>query len=440
MKDIHIGLIGFGTIGAGVVKTLLKNNALLEERLGFPLVLKGIADLDITTDRGIDVPDGVLTTNAEKLINDPNIDIIVELVGGMEPAKTFILKALEAGKHVVTANKALLAKQGNDLFYTAHRYNKDLYYEAAVGGGIPIIKTIREALITNNYTFIYSILNGTCNYILTEMTNNALSFNEAMDKAISLGYAEADPTFDIQGIDAGHKLTLIASLAYGIAPDMDSVYVEGISKLEQQDIIFASELGYKIKLLALAIDHGDRVEARLHPTLIPFKYLLSKVDGVFNAFYVRGDIVGSTFYYGHGAGEMPTASAVVGDIADIARNIQSNIAGRVPHLGYIKDTSNTKHFMPIEDIVTNYYLRINVVDKPGVLAKITGILGRGNISILSVIQKPQQGENHIPFVMLTHEAKETNIKKAIRDISALDEVRGEPVMIRVEDKDIKNKA
>jgi len=438
MKNINVGLIGLGTIGTGVAKTLLENTALLDERLGFSLTLKAIADLDIATDRGIAIPDGLLTTDTNSLINDTDIDIIVELIGGTEPAKTFILSALKAGKHVVTANKALLASHGKELFDAAQTYGKDLYYEASVGGGIPIIKALRESLIANNYIFIYGILNGTCNFILTEMTTKGSTFDETLKEAIRLGYAEADPTLDVEGIDAAHKLAIITSLAYGVPPEINSVYVEGISHIDSLDVTFARELGYKVKLLALTIDRGDKVEARVHPTLVPFNYLLAKVDGVFNAFYVRGDVVDSTLFYGRGAGMMPTASAVVSDIADIGRNIWAGIAGRVPHLGYRKDVGKPKSYMPIEEISTNYYMRINVMDKPGVLAKIAGILGEREISIVSVIQKAAQEQGFVPIVMLTHEARESNIRSAVNELTALDEVAGTPVIIRVEDKDLKN--
>ena len=439
MERIQIGLIGLGTIGTGVAKTLLENHALIEDRLGFSLSLKSIADVDLSRDRGIRIPEGMLTSDAERLINDPEIDIIIELIGGIEPARTFIKNALKNGKHVITANKALLASKGKELFEDALKYGKDLYYEAAVGGGIPIIKTLREAFVANNYTFIYGILNGTCNFILTDMSESGATFHEALLKAKELGYAEADPTLDVEGIDAAHKLALVTSLAYGVPPDMNGVYVEGISHIDILDVQYAQELGYKIKLLALTIDRGDRVEARVHPTLIPFNYLLAKVDGVFNAFYVKGDIVDSTLFYGRGAGMMPTASAVVSDIADVARNIRAGIAGRIPHLGYRKDLSRPKTYMPIEDILTNYYIRINAQDRPGVLAKISGILGRRDISIVSVIQKAHADDkNHVPVIMMTHEAKESNVKSAIKDIARLQEVDGDPVVIRVEDKKLKN--
>jgi homoserine dehydrogenase len=440
MDSIKIGLIGLGTIGTGVAKTLLENTALLEERLGFSLDLTAIADIDITTDRGVAIPRHLLTTDAYEIINNPGIDIVVELIGGMNPAKTFILEALKAGKHVVTANKALLATSGKELFDAAQTYGKDLYYEASVGGGIPIIKALRESLVANNFVFIYGILNGTCNFILTEMSEKGSSFEESLKQAQELGYAEANPATDVEGTDSAHKLAIITSLAYGVPPELSGVYVEGISDLNILDVRYASELGYKVKLLALAIDRGDRVEARVHPTLVPVNYLLSKVDGVFNAFYVRGDIVDSTLFYGRGAGMMPTASAVVSDIADIGRNILAGIAGRVPHLGYRKGTSKPKAYMPIEDITTNYYLRINVKDKPGVLAKIAGILAEKDINIVSVIQKAVHLDGCIPIVMLTHEARESNIRSAAKKIESLDDVSGRPVIIRVEDKKLKKPA
>lgn len=437
MESIKIGLIGLGTIGTGVAKTLLENTALLEERLGFSLDLTAIADIDITTDRGVTIPRGLLTTDAYALINNPDIDIVVELIGGIEPARTFILDALKAGKHVVTANKALLASRGKELFDAAQTYGKDLYYEASVGGGVPIIKALRESLVSNNFIFIYGILNGTCNFILTEMSEKGSSFEDALRQAQELGYAEADPSMDVEGIDSSHKLAIITSLAYGVPPDLKGVYVEGIAALDKLDVGYARELGYKVKLLALAIDRGDRIEARVHPTLVPMNYLLSKVDGVFNAFYVRGDIVDSTLFYGRGAGMMPTASAVVSDIADIGRNILAGIAGRVPHLGYRKGVSRPKSYMPIDDVMTNYYLRINVLDKPGVLASIAGILGERDISIVSVIQKAVHMDGYVPIVMLTHEAKESNIRSAMKKIESMDYVGGKPVVIRVEDKNLK---
>lgn len=437
MDKIKIGLIGLGTIGTGVAKTLLENTALLEERLGFSLELTAIADIDIERDRGIAIPRNLLTTDTRSIINNPDIDIVVELIGGYEPARTFIIESLRSGKHVVTANKALLAVKGKELFDTAQTCGKDLYYEASVGGGVPIIKALRESLVANNFIFIYGILNGTCNFILTEMSERGSSFEDTLKMAKELGYAEADPSMDVEGIDSAHKLAIITSLAYGVPPELSGIYVEGITKLDNLDVGYARELGYKVKLLAHTIDRGGKVEARVHPTLVPFNYLLSKVDGVFNAFYVRGDIVDSTLFYGRGAGMMPTASAVVSDIADIGRNILAGIAGRIPHLGYRKDLSKPKTYMPIDDVITNYYLRIQVLDKPRVLAKISGILGERDISIVSVIQKGELVDGYVSIVMLTHEAKESNIRAAMSTIESLPEVGGKPVVIRVEDKKLK---
>ncbi len=438
MRDIKIGLIGLGTVGSGVAKTLIENGELLSHRLGFSLTLKKVAVSDINKKRAIELPRTLLTTDVYEIINDPEIDIVVELIGGIEPARTLTIDSLKAGKHVVTANKALLATKGRELFDMAQACGRDLYYEAAVGGGIPIIKTLRESLVANNFEFIYAILNGTCNYILTQMSEMGSNFDETLKKASELGYAEADPTFDIEGIDSAHKLAIVASLAYGVVPDMDKVYVEGISKLDVTDIKFARELGYKVKLLGMAINRGDKVEVRVQPTLIPLNYLLSKVDDVFNAFYVRGDIVNSTMFYGRGAGMLPTASAVVSDIADVARNIYAGVAGRIPHLGYRKDQTSRRSYMAIDDISTNYYFRINVLDNPGVISKITGVLGERDISIGSIIQKPGNTGGFVPIVMLTHEAREANVKAAMKTIAEFDEVKGDPVILRVEDKDLKN--
>ncbi len=434
MKDIKIGLIGLGTVGTGVAKTLEKNGDILKDRLGFGLSIKCAAVSDISKPREVELP---LTTDIDAVINDPEIDIIVELIGGIEPARTITLKAFEAGKHVVTANKALLAENGKELFDAAQTHGKDLYFEGAVGGGIPIIKALRESLVCNNFPFIYGILNGTCNYILTQMTENESDFAATLKAASDLGYAEADPTFDIEGIDAAHKLALVASLAYGVAPDMNGVHVEGISNIDVMDIKYAKELGYKVKLLGMAIDRGEHVEARVQPTLIPFNYLLSKVDDVFNAFYVKGDIVDSTLLYGRGAGMLPTASAVVSDIADVARNINTGIAGRIPGLGYRKDQAANKSYLPISEIVSNYYLRINLLDEPGSIARITKELGDSNISIMSIIQKSGTEGNFVPVVLLTHEAQEAHLRAALARIKDLDEVSGEPVVLRVEDKALK---
>ena len=437
MRDIKIGLIGLGTVGTGVAKTLTHNHELLCQRLGFGISIKKVAVANLNKKREVEFADGVLTNDIDAVINDPEIEIIVELVGGIEPAKSITLKALKAGKHVVTANKALLAEQGREIFDAAQSCGRDLYFEGAVGGGIPIIKTLREALVANNFAFVYGIMNGTCNYILTQMSENGTNFDATLKAAMELGYAEADPALDIDGIDAAHKLAIIASLAYGVAPDMSAIHIEGIRGLDVSDIQFASELGYKVKLLCMAIGRDDKVEVRVQPTLIPHGYLLAKVDDVFNAFYVKGDIVGPSMYYGRGAGMLPTASAVVSDICDVARNINAGVAGRIPHLGYRKDQAERKRYMPIEEIVTNYYLRLNVQDKPGVMARITGILGERNISILSMIQKSGNIDGFVPIVMLTHEAKEADLQAALDEMAALDAIKSRPVLLRVEDRNLK---
>lgn len=428
-KTINVGIIGFGTVGTGTAKILLENKDLLKARAGFDVVLKKIADLDIKRDRGIKVPEGVLTTDAASVIADPDIDIIVELMGGIHPAKEFILKAVASKKHVVTANKALLATEGNDIFAAAEKNEVEVGFEASVAGGIPIIKVLREGLIANNMVAIYGIINGTSNYILTKMTDEKVGFSDALKEAQRLGYAEADPTFDIEGIDSAHKLTIIASLAYGIPLSYNEVYKEGITKISAEDIEFATELGYKIKLLAITKASNGEIEMRLHPTMVPVGYLISKVDGVFNAVYVEGDAVGATLYYGRGAGDMPTGSAVVADIVDIGKKMVSGCG--------IKDSAfrmqNSKlKIKGIEDIESKYYFRFAAMDKPGVLSRISGILGNYNISIASVIQKGRRLGGSVPLVVLTYMAKERDVISAVKEIDALPIVADKTVFIRVE--------
>jgi len=426
---INVGILGFGTVGSGTAKILLENRDILEERLGFKINLKRIADLDIKRDRGIKVPKGVLTTDANLVINDPDIHIVVELMGGIRPAKDFILKAIRNGKHVVTANKALLATEGTDIFDAAARVGVAVGFEAAVAGAIPIIKVMRESLVANRIKAVYGIINGTCNYILTKMTDEDVEFADALKEAQKLGYAEADPTLDIEGIDSAHKLTILATLAYGIPLSFNQVHVEGISRISSLDIAFASELGYKLKLLAITKESDGKIELRVHPTMLPKDYLIAKVDGPFNAVYVDGDAAGSTLYYGRGAGSVPTGSAVVGDIADIARNIRMNAVGRVLIPTKISSGAGIKK---IDDIVSMYYFRFSALDKPGVLSKISGILGNYNISIASVIQKGRKVGEAVPLVVLSHEAKEKNVRKAIVEIDRLPVVMDKTVFIRVE--------
>lgn len=432
-KDgINVGIIGFGIVGSGTAKVLLNNKDILKERLGFELNLKRIADHDITTDRGIKIPEGVLTTDVNQIFNDPEIDIVVELIGGIRPAKDFILKAIQNGKHVVTANKALLATHGTDIFNAAREKGVEVGFEASVAGAIPIIKVMKEGLIANRIKAIYGIINGTSNYILTKMTDENVEFADALKEAQALGYAEADPTFDIEGIDTAHKLTILATLSYGIPLSFSSVHIEGISKITAQDINFASELGYKVKLLAITKETDGEIELRVHPTMLPKDYLIAKVDGPFNAIYVEGDATGSTMYYGRGAGSVPTGSAVVSDIADIARNIQKNAIGRVPT---IPNISGDVRIRKMDDIASRYYFRFSALDKPGVLSKISGILGNRNISITSVIQKGRMVGEAVPLVVLTHEAKEKDMRQAIEEIDKLPVVMGKTVVIRVEGKE-----
>ncbi len=429
-KDkVNVGIIGFGVVGSGTAKVLLNNKNILKQRLGFELNLKKIADLDITTDRGIKIPEGVLTTDVNNIFNDPEIDIVVELIGGIRPAKDFILKALEKKKHVVTANKALLATEGTDIFNTAFEKGVEVGFEASVAGAIPIIKVMKEGLVANRIKAIYGIINGTSNYILTKMTYENMEFSDALKEAQKLGYAEADPTFDIEGIDTAHKITILATLSYGIPLSYNSVHIEGITKITAQDISFADELGYKVKLLAITKETDGEIELRVHPTMLPKDYLIAKVDGPFNAIYVDGDATGSTMYYGRGAGSVPTGSAVVSDIADIARNIQKDAIGRVPIIPRISGEAKIKK---MDNISSRYYFRFSALDRPGVLSKISGILGNFDISIASVIQKGRRIGEEVPLVVLTHKAREKDVRQALEEIDKLHVVTNKTIYMRVE--------
>lgn len=427
-EKINIGIIGFGTVGTGAARILIENREIMKKRTGIDFVLKRIADLDIKRDRGIKIPEDMLTTDAAAVINDPDIDIIVELMGGIHPAKDFMLQAIRNKKHAVTANKALLATEGNELFAEAAKNGVEIGFEAAVAGGIPIIKVLREGLVANNIIAVYGIINGTSNYILTKMTDENAEFADILKEAQKLGYAEADPTFDIEGIDTAHKLTILASLAYGIPLSYDKVNIEGITKITSLDIDFARELGYKIKLLAITKASEGAVEMRVHPTMIPNEYLISKVDGVFNAVYVEGDAVGATMYYGKGAGDMPTGSAVVADIVDIGKKIA---AGCPINPGFVMGKSGYK-IRGIEDIESMYYFRFTVLDQPGVLSKISGILGMHNISIASVIQKGRRAGGSVPLVILTHTAKERDMANAMKEIDKLPALSDKTLVVRVE--------
>lgn len=432
-KDsIKVGIIGFGTVGSGTVNILLRNKDIIRERTGFDIVIKRIADLDIMRDRGIKLPEGMLTTNADDVLNDPDIDILVELIGGVNPAKEFILQAIRNKKHVVTANKALLATEGDEIFKEAEKNGVGIGFEASVAGGIPIIRALSDGLVANRILSVYGIINGTSNFILTRMTEEGISFTDALKEAQRLGYAEADPTFDIEGIDSAHKLTILAAIAYGIPLSYEKVYTEGITKITPHDIEFASELGYKIKLLAIAKAVDGEVELRVHPTMIPQDYLISKVDGVFNAIYVEGDAVGSTLYYGRGAGDMPTGSAIVSDIVDIARSIRLNAVRRAP---VIRVGPSTLRVRKMDDVESMYYFRFSALDKPGVLSRISGILGDNNISISSVIQKGRGDIGAVPLVVLAHSAKERDVLRSVRAIDELPVVADRTLFIRVEGKE-----
>jgi len=433
MRPIHVGLIGFGNIGTGVVKLLQTNAEILEKRLGTRLILKKIVDVDISSQRIVSVDPQLLSTDVNSILNDAEIDIVIELVGGYDPALRFITEALNKGKHVVTANKALLATFGNDLFQLADKQQRNICFEASVGGTIPIIKTIREGLVANHIKSILGIMNGTSNYILTKMTDDKEDFETVLKEAQRLGFAEADPTFDVEGVDAAHKLTLVLTLAYGKRVTLNELHREGISSISQQDVEFAGELGYRIKLLAIARQHEEMIEARIHPTMVPFHHLLANVNGNYNAFHIIGDASDSVFLSGQGAGMMPTASAVISDVIDISRDILKGVSWRVPARSFQEAAIQDINLMPIEDLMTHYYFRFSALDRPGVLSKIAGILAEGNISIATVIQKGRKKGQAVPIVMITHKSKEKNVRKALEQIDRLDIVQGQTVLIRIED-------
>ena len=435
MKQINIGLLGCGTVGTGVAKILIENKELIASRVGASLSLKHVADIDIKRDRKIKFDEGVLVTDARKVVDDPEIDIIVEMIGGVEIAKELILRAIDNGKQIVTANKALLAAQGNILFKAAYAKGIDLGFEASVGGCMPVIKSIRESLVGDRIKSMTGILNGTCNYILSKSTYNGITFEAALSEAQAKGFAEADPSLDVEGIDTAHKLAILMSIAYGMEINFNDIYIEGISKITPMDIDFANQFGYRIKLLAISKNRGKEVEARVHPAMIPFDNQLSNVNGSLNAITISGDAIGDMMLYGLGAGMMPTASVVVGDIADLARNLLSGTRGRIPLLSYQMESIKKIPIMPVDDIFTNYYFRFSAVDRPGVLSKISGILGNRGISIKSVHQKGRKSIGSVPIVILTHLAKERDVKMALSEIETLDIVSDKPVLIRVEETD-----
>ncbi|WP_022854223.1 homoserine dehydrogenase [Thermodesulfatator atlanticus] len=430
--SIQIGIIGLGTVGSGTVKILFENQKLIKKRLGCPIVVKKIAVRNPSLPRLVEVPDTLLTTDVESIFRDPEIKIVVELIGGLEPARTFILKAISAKKHVVTANKAVLAEYGQELFAAAKENGVDIAFEAAVGGGVPIIKTLKESLAGNRILSLAGIVNGTCNYILTRMTEEGLSFEEALTKAQEAGFAEADPSLDVDGIDAAHKLALLTTLAHGTNVCLEDIYVEGIRDVEPLDITFAQELGFVTKLLAICKDTKEGLEVRVHPALVNKNHVLASVRMAYNAFYIRGDAVEDILLYGLGAGQMPTGSAVVSDIIDLARNVLADSACRVPPLSFQLADLAKLPIKPMEEVICRYYFRFSVVDRPGVLSKIAGILGGHQISIETVIQKGREKGGSVPIVMLTHEAKESSVRKALSMIDQLDIVTAPTKLLRIE--------
>ncbi|MBI5406587.1 MAG: homoserine dehydrogenase [Nitrospirae bacterium] len=434
MKNkISIGLIGLGTVGSGVAEILSRNRDLIKRRLGVPLEITKIAERDLKRPLPPGISREVITTDIKEIVGNPDVDIVVEVIGGFEPAKGFILSAIENGKHVVTANKALLAVSGEELYHAASRRGVDLYFEGSVCGGIPIIKAIREGLSANRIESIYGIVNGTSNFIMTKMTEEGKEFEEALGESQKLGYAEADPTFDIEGIDAAHKLSILVNIAFGTPVDFKRIYTEGISGISPLDISYAKEFNYKVKLLAIAKMRDGSIEARVHPTLIPHNHLIATVDGVFNAVYITGDAVGPTLFYGKGAGALPAGSAVVADIIDVARNILKGSIGRVPPASFKEEERIPLRILSIDEIVSMYYFRFTVQDMPRVLSRISGILGEHKISIASVIQKGRKEGGNVPLVMMTHEAVERDVRSALQEIDRLPVVSEKTMMIRVEE-------
>jgi homoserine dehydrogenase len=439
---IRVGLLGFGTIGTGVARVLARNASVIEQRLGAPLRLVRIADLDLARDRGVDLQGIRFDADSDGLVRDPGVDVVVELIGGTGAARRLILAAIEAGKPVVTANKALLAQHGKEIFDAAAQRGVDVAFEASVGGGIPILRTIREGLAANRIRSVHGIINGTTNFVLCEMERTGEPFEAVLKRAQELGYAEADPSTDVDGIDAAHKLTLLAAMAFGADLTFKDVPTEGIRGIEPIDFEAARELGYRIKLLAIAKapleSRGGApgpIEARVHPTLIPASSLLAKVDGAMNAVAVCGDAVGTTLYYGAGAGELPTASAVVGDLIEIARELRRGSAGRVAPLAFLPQALERRTLVPLGDLVGRAYLRFTAVDRPGVLAHITGALGEHGIGIESVIQK---GRGHhgasVPVLMQIHPAREADVRQALSKIDRLPDVTAPTRMIRIEEE------
>ncbi|MBU4346733.1 MAG: homoserine dehydrogenase [Candidatus Omnitrophica bacterium] len=430
MKKINVGLVGFGNVGSGVVKILRQRKTFLREKIGLEINIQKIYDKDITSKRDVDVDRSLLTRDSKKILNDPQIDIVVELIGGIHPAKEYIIEALKKGKNIVTANKALLAQNGKELFALAQDRQKNIYFEAAVGAGIPIIKSLREGLVANKFYNILGIVNGTSNFILSQMSNNNFTFKAALAQAQLKGFAEKDPSLDIEGIDSAHKLILLVYLCFGRLVNFSDIFIEGISQISLADINYAKELGFEIKLLTIAKKEKEELEVRVHPTLIPRGHLLSSVTGIFNAIYVSSDLAGNLLFYGPGAGQLSAASAVVSDLVDLTQDIRAGLFR--PTLNIRVDES-IKRLRRIDDIESRYYIRFMAVDKPGVLAKISGILAQSGISIASVTQKERSKAHVVPIVMIIHEAKEKNLRQALEAIDRLAAIKQKSVAIRMEE-------
>jgi len=434
LKPVNVGLLGLGTVGGGTVSVLTRNSDEIARRAGRGIRISHAAAKDYNPDliKGLDQI-GKISDDAFAVVNDPEVEIVIELIGGYSPAKELVLQAIENGKHVVTANKALIAMHGNEIFAAAQAKGVTVAFEAGVAGGIPIIKAVREGLAANQIEWIAGIINGTGNFILTEMRDKGRDFDDVLKEAQALGYAEADPTFDVEGIDAAHKLTILGSIAFGMPLQFDKTYTEGITKIEQQDVLYAGELGYRIKHLGVTRKTDAGIEQRVHPTLIPERRLIASVDGVMNAVLVMSDAVGPTLYYGAGAGSEPTASAVVADVVDVVRALTTDPGNRVPHLAFQPGALSDIKILPMEETVTAYYLRMNAIDKPGVLADITQILGDSGISIEAILQKePAPDASHVPIIFLTQRIKEKNMNDAIAQIEELDTIDGEVMRIRME--------
>ncbi|MHB1238106.1 MAG: homoserine dehydrogenase [Gallionella sp.] len=434
MKPINVGLLGIGTVGGGTFTVLQRNEEEITRRAGRPIRITVVADKNLELAKKVTGGSCRVTDDAFSVVSDPEVDIVIELIGGCGVAKELVLKAIANGKHVVTANKALLAMHGNEIFKAAQDKGVMVAFEAAVAGGIPIIKALREGLSANRIEWIAGIINGTTNFILSEMRDKGLGFDTVLKEAQRLGYAEADPTFDIEGVDAAHKITILASLAFGIPMQFDKAYIEGISRLDAIDIKYAEQLGYRIKLLGITKRTPEGVELRVHPTLIPSKRLIANVEGAMNAVLVQGDAVGATLYYGKGAGAEPTASAVIADLVDVTRMHTADPENRVPHLAFQPNAMADLKILPMDEVQASYYLRLRVVDKPGVLADITRILADEQISIDAVIQKePGEGEDQTDLIMLTHLTREKRINAAIKKIEALGVVAGKVTKLRLEE-------